>query len=231
MAIALRNSYLTYPGNAQTGVVVVLNDLIIFCYSYQGALATSTCTDNAAGGSNTYNRIAGSTLTDTTAGGELFYAIAKASETLTITCTAQGDNGLSVHVVSGNVTTLSSVLDVSNTAANAAGATQTSPNITTTVADSYLCSFWYQEGGTSTHTENGTSFTKRTEDTVHIHATFDRIVSSTGTYNNSITVTALTVQYGSIIAAFKGAAGGVAATTITGQGKKHQGFIYGGPYL
>jgi len=215
MALALRAAYHGYPTNAQTGVVVVAGDLIIVGYSYNEITRTSTCTDNATGGSNTYNRIAGTEFTGaSTAFAEAFYAIAKASETLTITCTARVDNGISVHVVSGNNQTLASVLDVSNTSSDAAGTAHTSASVVTTNADDYLFVLWYQEDTASSHTENGTSFVIRTEEQGHAHATFDRIVSSTGTYQDTITTSA-NVKYGNIIAAFKAAAG--AATTLMSQ--------------
>jgi hypothetical protein len=210
MALSLRQAYSSYaPSNAQTGVVVVAGDLIIVGYSYNAlSVAAVGCSDNASGGTNSYNE-ADNIAGNDGAGGvaaHVFYAIAKASETLTITCTAESDNGIHVHVVSGNNQTLASVLDIANAAFDSGASTaHTSASVLTTNADDYLFVYWANENGWGDITENGTNFTRESVQNTHSSATFDRIVSSTNTYADTITlVNSRTIA--SIICAFKAAA-------------------------
>jgi hypothetical protein len=203
---SLRQAYSTYPGNAQTGVAVVAGDLIIVCFSYNVDIATDNCSDNASGGTNIYSQV-GSGATDTAvpSSGRMFFAIAKASETLTITVTNRTDIGMSVHVVSGMTQILASVLDTYNSSFTASGTGHTSSSITTANASDYLIVFWFQEATSAQLTENGTNFTIRTDQsTAHYHATFDRSVTSTGTYQDTVTAGA-TSRWVNIIAAFKAA--------------------------
>ena len=218
MAVTLRMPYSAYA-NSIASVSVVANDLIIVCASYNETLAAVSCSDNASGGTNAYSEVG--TGLDHPAGlegdssGHMFYAIAKATETLTVTVSNHADAGMSVHVVSGNNTTLGSVLNTYNVKADTSeGTSHSSESITTDNANDYLICFWFQEHSASTHTENGTSFTIRSEESTHAHATFDRIVTGKGTYSDAITTSA-SVRYGSIIAAFKAAAAGAAVISGT----------------
>lgn len=209
MSIALRQAYSIYPGSSQAGVAVVAGDLIIACAStYNGGIVTPECTDNAGGGSNVYSKITGTEIADVAKGyGYIFYAIAKASETLTISVSnlSSLDPGVSVHVAPGANQALSSVLDTSNTSQGTPSAGSiSSASITTNHADDYIIVYWYEQMESITATENGTSFVKQTEKSDHYHSSFDRIVSGTGTYHNSISVSS-SYGFGNIIAAFKAA--------------------------
>lgn len=202
---SVRHLYSTYVGNAQTGVAVVAGDLIIVGYVYNAALASITCSDNASGGTNTYSQV-GTGYTETTSptSAHVFYAIAKATETLTITCTSKTDNGLSVHVVANMNQTLASVKDTSgSTSESSLSSSHDSGNITTTNASDYIFVLWASEWGVRTWTENGTGFTKETEQSGHSHATFDRVVSGTGIYHDATTTNSSNYAV-AIIAAFKG---------------------------
>lgn len=203
MALSLRSATSAHPSDSLASVVVVAGDLIIVAFSSQAG-GPSTCSDNAAGSSNTYNE-AIAQFVGTNKKAQMFYAVAKASETLTITCTTTTfDDGLSVHVVSGADQTLANVLDQSNKVQTSAGTSHTGASITNLVADSYMIAFWFQEAVVLTCTENAQGFGKQTEVTGHQHATFDQIVSATGTYNDAITTNVSATQgMGNIIASFK----------------------------
>lgn len=196
--------YQTYS-NVQSGVVVTTGQGILVGYSYNAALAGVTCSDNSGGGTNTYNQIGtGINVALHSVSGHVFYAIAKASETLTITCTTEADQAILVHVITGNNTTLASVLDTSSTLAETSDTnSHVGNNISTGYAKDYLFSFWYAHNNTDTVTENGQSFVKQGEITGIPISSFDRIVTSTGTYHDAITGTANNA-YGNFTAAFKG---------------------------
>ena len=82
---SLRQAYSTYAA-AQAGVAVVAGDLIIVGTSNDSGSTTNSCSDNASGGTNTYSQV-GTGYAGGNCVVNIFYAIAKASETLTITCT------------------------------------------------------------------------------------------------------------------------------------------------
>ena len=210
MSVSLRQSYAT-PSNVQTGVAVTTGQLILVGFGYNAALASITCSDNSSGGTNTYNQIGtGLYVSPHTVSGHVFYAIAKGTETLTITCTTQGGNTISVHVITGNNTTLASVLDTSSTMAEGAdGTTHTGNNITTGYANDYIFSFWFTENNTDSVTENGQSFVKESE-MAGDASTFDRVVTATGTYHDAMT-SSVANSYGNFTAAFKAASGGTTA--------------------
>jgi hypothetical protein len=209
MAITPRSRVGIYAA-ALTGVVVVVGDLICVWGSTETSTATLTVSDNAAGGTNAYSTAVTQTSSGgSTAIGKLFYAVAKASETLTITLGGTGtDLGISVHVVDmGGSISVGTVLDQASGQQTAGTNTQDTPNITTTVADEYLMSAFFEEQAGSTQTENAQSFTKRTEENGHVHTTLDRIVSATGTYHDSVTSTSAVI-FGAVIASFKMPSGG-----------------------
>jgi hypothetical protein len=204
----LRQAYSTYPGNSQTGVSVVAGDLIYVAYSYNTTPVQSvTCSDDAAGGTNAYSTSI-TPITDGEANAttlHVFFAIAKATETLAITCTAQSDNGIHVHVVSGMNQTLANILDVFSTKySSVAGLNHVSSDVVTTNANDYIICFWAKEVS-ETWTENGTNFVRETMQSGHSSATFDRGVTSTGTYNDAVTINNSNTAT-CIIAAFKDAA-------------------------
>jgi hypothetical protein len=207
----LRQAYSTYPGNAQTGVAVVVGDLIVVGYTYGAAVdAACACTDNAAGGTNTYNQAgtgqAGPTTdpsSGATTGANVFYAIAKASETLTITCTTKNDAGISVHVVRDTRLTLADVLDDVQSSRETANSTLHTAASVTASGPAYLFVLWFEENTSSALAENGTNFTERTEQSTHVHGTYDRCVTGAGSYADAMTSVANT-GFANIAAAFKG---------------------------
>jgi hypothetical protein len=188
----------------------VAGELIIVCFSYNNSAQAASCSDNAAGGTNTYNEVGSSQTCDTginISTGHMFYAIAKATETITITVTNETDAGIHAHVASGNNTTLAAVLDAFSKGVDSSATTaHTSTDIVTTNPDDYIIGFWFEENTGSTLVENGTGFTNRTSQGSHVSFTFDRIVSSTGTYNEAVT-SGWNGIFGHIIASFKAADG------------------------
>lgn len=229
MALSLRNSYTTPATSAkiQAGVSVVAGDLIIVAYRDDGSggLNLTSCADNASGGSNTYREAGiGNYISNTTGEIHLYYALAKATETLTITLTNVVTGSyyavVTVHVVSGALQNLSNILDAYayDIAEGSSTTAHTSASITTTNANDYIFTFWSQDATNSISlTENGTGFTKRQENTVWTVAgpstSFDKIVSSTGTYSQTITSSAATFE-NNLIAAFKEAVSGVAVSAF-----------------
>ena len=211
MALSLISAVSAYPANSIASVVVTAGDLIVVgSSSATTPVGVVTCSDNAGGGSNNYNE-ANSLTGPGASSGHVFYAVAKASETLTVTVTNETDTGLSVHVVRGANQTLASVLDQTNKSNTAATSPITSAAITTTQADEYIFVLWFQETAPSALAESGTGFTEETEVTGHQHDTYDKIVSATGTYSDTVT-SAASPAFGNIIASFK-AAGATAAIT------------------
>ena len=207
MALSLRQSYQGNNTNSIASISVVAGDLIIVGRVYgQEALATDVCSDNAAGGTNTYNLAETISSDYTVTNARVFYAIAKATETLTITCTARTYQYLVVHVVSGANQNLGSVLDVVATSYNSLNSNPYTTNtITTTNANDYLFSIWGQGYAAITSlTENGTGFTAQASVGNALY-TFDRIVSGTGTYSESVTYNASTSYSVNILVAFKDA--------------------------
>ena len=61
MAASVRATYSTAASLTQSGVSVVAGDLILCYCGLQNSSIINTFTDNAAGGSNVYTRLAGST--------------------------------------------------------------------------------------------------------------------------------------------------------------------------
>lgn len=215
MALALRNSYSTpkhYPSLAQpqqTGVSVVAGDLIIVAWRAD-AQNSVTCADNAAGGSNTYNEIgSGQYFSTASCDMHVFYAIAKATETLTITITtaAAAYSVITVHVVSGALADLANVLDTHAFSTHATNTQLSTATINTTNANDYIFVWWAQDSQNNISIDEGNGlYTKRQENTDYYiggpSSSFDRIVSSRGAYSQNVNLTATAPEV-SIIAAFK----------------------------
>lgn len=198
---AIRNKYLSSTASNTIAISVTAGDYIIVGLGFANSLATATCVDNASGGSNTYYQL-GSGHFVANSGTTLyaFYAKAKATESLTVTVGDGGDTceRLCVHVVTGIAST--SALDTYAwlTAEGALSTTHTGPSITTTNANDYLMTIWFNEVAGVTHTETGSGFTLQQQNNVMMTA--DRVVTSIGTYNDSITTTSSTYENGMIIA-------------------------------
>ena len=197
MAITPRAYYSAYA-NSVGSVVVVAGDLIVvFGGTNTGTLTVS---DNAAGGSNSYVEAEACGPLAAVATGKVWFAVAKASETLTVSVGSPDDGGVSVHVVEGNWD-IDTALHLSDQDTDTGTSnTHVSPGLPTTIADAYLFAAHFQEQfATGAHSSND-SFTKRTDHSDHVHTTLDRVVTGTGTYSSSIQGAA--VNYGSIIVAF-----------------------------
>lgn len=213
--IALRQSYIASNAKVVSSVAVQAGDLILVGLYQDGALVTTSCADNAAGGSNAYTKVAEKNITDGAGCGVyLFWAKAKATETLTITGT-MGGSGYPIifaHVYSG--TFGANPLHAFQTKGETARSTShTSASVTTTAAAALLFCLWGEPSGSGTIAENGAGFTERKED--HGTGTYDRIVSSAGTYADAVTST-VSAALVSILAAF------VEDTGITGSGASVQ---------
>lgn len=213
MALALRNSYSTPKHNPspaqQTGVSVVAGDLIIVAWRADDQNSV-TCADNAVGGSNTYNEIgSGQYFSTTVSDMHVFYAIAKATETLTITITtaAAAYSVITVHVVSGALADLDNVLDTYAFSTHTSNTQLSTATINTTNANDYIF-VWWTEGAANNITVNEGNglYTKRQENTDYYigapSSSFDRIVSSRGAYSQNVNLTSNSLEV-SIIAAFK----------------------------
>ena len=213
MALALRNSYSTPAHNPsprqQTGVSVVAGDLIIVAWRAD-AQNSVTCADNAVGGSNTYNEIgSGQYFSTASCDMHVFYAIAKATETLTITITtaAAAYSVITVHVVSGALADLANVLDTHAFSTHATNTQLSTATINTTNANDYIFVWWAQDSQNNISIDEGNGlYTKRQENTDYYigapSSSFDRIVSSRGAYSQNVNLTATAPEV-SIIAAFK----------------------------
>ena len=213
MALALRNSYSTpkhKPSPAQqTGVSVVAGDLIIVAWRADGQNSV-TCADNAVGGSNTYNEIgSGQYFSTASCDMHVFYAIAKATETLTITITtaAAAYSVITVHVVSGALADLANVLDTHAFSAHEYNTQLSTATINTTNANDYIFIWWTEDAANNITVEEGNGlYTKRQENTDYNiggpSSSFDRIVSSKGAYSQNVNLISASLEV-SIIAAFK----------------------------
>ena len=196
-------AYSVYIATSIANVVVQANDLILVFYQVWMNPAASPCTDNASGGSNTYYQAESHSFNDGShdCHQRIWYAKAKASETLTISTTGT-DCGLSVHVVrpdSGNF-----ALDAHNHSDEGSGGGSTShtgASITTSQANCYIAVLWGQETASGSHTSNS-PWTERTDEGAHVHCTQDYIASTVGTYAGSL-ATSPNNEYMNCIVAFK----------------------------
>lgn len=193
-------------------ISVVAGDAIWIGFVVAGAVDLSTsCADTAGGGTNAYSVDA---ALDGNSGWSMysFHAVAKATETITVTITNPytASTRTFYHVEAG----CASVGLVDGAAVTnldgAAVTTHPSANLTTTNPNDVIISFWVQADVGTTISENGTGFTRRI--TQGGMGTFDKVVTSIGTYNESVISTVATV-YGSILVAFK-----AAPTSISGSG-------------
>jgi len=208
MAIVPRAAY-SAESNAVASVVVQADDLIVVIYSF-GVNATPTCSDNANGGTNTYTQagISQGTADGTACTVISFWAKAKASETLTITCTSETAPVIAVHVYSGaNITApvdgFTAKTDSSDTTSHTSGTDNTGN------ANDVLVCGWYQINTAETPTTSG-GWTRRTLQNSGYGETAcscDYIVSSTGAYSCPLNGT-YSVEYVSLIVGFKALDGG-----------------------
>lgn len=207
MSWSVISSATAYPAAAITGVVVQLGDLICLDQSYAAVDANPTVSDNAAGGTNSYSQVGevGSAF-GTSAFGHSNRAVAKASETLTITSSLNpSDSGL--HATVARPTAGLSATPEDGAAATAAeGSSGTAHNggsVTPTAGRSiYVHTYWFQETADVTMTENGGGFTKESEVTNHVSHVFDQIVASASGSYADITTSNVAAPYNSITQAY-----------------------------
>ena len=208
-APTIRNSYFIGNSNVLSGVSVVAGDLIVVGISYGNSPASATCTDTSSGGSNTYNSIGGSSPAFNDASLNGFYAVAKNTETLTITANVPSTNyqGMQVLVVQGCTGTLASVLDayVWDTVEGSTSINHTSGSLTTTSPNDILFTFVVQGYSAGTGwTEGNTGFTNVTN--AEFFGTFTNVATTTGSYTDNFNYSNATYA-GSLLMAFKSAGG------------------------
>lgn len=207
----LRKAYSLYPGNQPSGIQVVAGDLIIVGCTYNNSLQSTSCSDNASGGSNTYSQVgtgidnSATGATSDKAAGQVFYAIAKATETLTITVTSQADIGVIVHLVSGADQNIATVLDTYAAASISAASTSlTSSSISTAQSNEYLFAMWFQESLPGTVADNSSGFSLRIAQVGHVVHTLDRTAPTATSYTSAVTTSdTLIHNYQYIFIAFK----------------------------
>jgi len=174
--------------NSWTSTVVTAGDLILI-HAYQGStVATITASDNSSGGTNTYNQL-GTGIYN--AGGTtslyVFYAVAKAAETLAITTTILGggnDYGGYVTIIRGLNQTLSAVLDgywISNDTTSSTSHTNAA-GLTTYANDFGIASWFDNQGQTFTNGTGG--YTQQINSGGE--GIYYKSVSATGTYPHTI---------------------------------------------
>jgi hypothetical protein len=225
--LALRNGYITRATNIQT-ISVIAGDIILVFYSAANSNILSTCTDNAVGGSNVYTVYRDPTYAhffpNASVSCDVFTAVAKANETVTVTVTSDGSavDDIAVQVISGALN--SSYIDTSVVYKDAAASASTfaGASLTTTNPNDYLSCFWISDAAGVTWTENGQGFTIANQSITGANSY--RIVSSTGTYNDAVTTSGATLA-ASVIVALKAASVSVAqggtqqfTATVTGTG-------------
>jgi len=196
--IALRQSYIA---NAKTisSIAVQAGDLVVVGLYQDGVQVATSCADS---GSNTYSKVAEQHITDGAGCGVyLYYAVAGATGNLTITGTmaGSGDNSIFVHVYSGTFTLATALQTYQAKGETVRSTSHTSGSVTTTTADALLFCLWGEPSGSGTISENGSGFTERQEDAGT--ASYDRIVSATGTYANAVTST-VSAAFATVLAAF-----------------------------
>lgn len=199
----LRQSYIA---NAKviSGVSVQAGDLIVVGLYQDGVQVATSCADDA---SNSYSEAGERHITDGAGCGVyLYYAKANSTGSITITGTMAGSgyNLIFVHVYSGTFGT-DPLHAVQTKGETVRSTNHTSASVTTSVSNAILFCLWGEPSGAGTISENGSGFTERREDAGT--ASYDRIVSATGTYADVITST-VSCAMASVLAAFIGSSGG-----------------------
>lgn len=210
MAIAFISANHNTPSSKViTGVSVTAGNLLLIMLYQDGADVETSVADNSSGGSNDYRLLAKRWVTGGSGCSIYLYAcVAKATETLTITGTMAGSgyNEVFYSKYSGSFD-IDNLVDVSNTKGETSQATiHQGASITTTVADTLLVCGWGEVSGSYTISEYGSGgFTERVEDVGT--AIYDRIVSSTGSYYDTVQSTGYS-YWASVLVAIKEASGG-----------------------
>lgn len=197
--IALRQSYIA---NAKTlsSIAVQAGDLVLVGLYQDGVQVATSCADS---GGNTYSKAAEQHITDGAGCGVyLYYTVAGATGSLTITGTMAGSgyNSIFVHVYSGTFNLATTLHAFQTKGETVRSTSHTSAEVTTTTPNALLFCLWGEPSGSGTIAENGTGFMERQEDAGT--ASCDRIVSAAGTYSDAVTSTVSTAL-ASILAAFQ----------------------------
>lgn len=195
--LVLRRSYAAHAKTIPS-VEVWPGDLVVVGLYQDGVQVDTSCADSAG---NTYSKAAEQHITDGAGCGiYLYYAVAGAKGTVTVTGTMAGSgyNSIFVHVYGGgfNATPLHAFDSKGETVR---GTAHTGAQVTTTVPDAVLFSLWGEPSGSGTISENGAGFIEREEDAGT--GSYDRIVSEIGAYADAVTSTNSTAM-ASILAAF-----------------------------
>jgi len=215
----VRNSYFTATSNALSGISVVAGDLIIVAIAYGNSPITASCSDSASGGSNTYNAIGTTSPAFYDTSLNVFYAVAKNTETLAVTVTVGSTSyqGTQVTVVQGCVGSLASVLDTYawGTVEGSPVSSHTTGSITTTAANDIMFTIASQNWAGGTGWSDSSGFTSL------INAEFmsvgTEIAASAGAYSDTFSFPTATYA-GSMLVAFKASGGGGNSALFTAPG-------------
>lgn len=208
MAIALRASYGTSSSKVQTSVAVQAGDVVLVLFSVGGGMVSATCADSAG---NTYSEIGtGFAASASSIHAHAFKAVAASAGTITVTVTTSATSvpTIVVHVYSGCDGTLDGYAGKAETSGSTS---HTTNSITTTNANDVLVTWWFQDNAGSRTLTDGSGFTQRQQkssdgSTVYQYS-YDKIVSATGAYSQSVTGNGSCI-YGSLILALKAASAG-----------------------
>lgn len=201
-----------YDGSTRAITVnVAQNDLIVVGYSYNSTTMGATISDE---NTNAYTQLGTGISGFSSVGLQVWYAIANTTNaTCTITLSSKTDPGVVCHTYSGMNT--SDPYDNHLTYADgSAGTNHATGNLAVSTESGKLFAMWAQESSSDTATATGI-WTKRTEDTGHIHFSFDAPFSASGNYTSTWTG-GQNREYVCIFAAFNTAGGGAAVKTING---------------
>jgi hypothetical protein len=213
----------TFPGTC-TVVATKSNSCTVVSYnSYNSAGSTptmSSITDDAPGGSNTYQAVPSARSTNTAAGatawGDMWYSCANKAGATTLTITTSTSQTGDVYI--WEVSNVSGVHKSGNVSSGAATVSPASPSITTTIANSIILEQLHPNGATGpTISAIGSSFTL--DSTSDNMGWAHQIVSSTGTYAPLWTQSASATYATSVVALAQVSGGLAVAPTFSSPGQ------------
>jgi hypothetical protein len=230
MALTYRTESGTEESGSSTTVAVtqtsvVAGSLKIAWVKHEGGTGSITLSDGtSAFTGDTYQ---GHSNTDL--GGQFFYLLSSvASGSVTYTATFNSARTFRSIMVWEYTYSGTASFDTSNRAQSSSSAAVASGNITTTGTDEVVIGSYgeYSARTISSAQINGVAADHTHQfTTINFTASWDRVVSSTFTGEATGTITGAEAWLGHIIA-IKVTAGGGGGTTITGLGRRLQGFIY-----
>lgn len=211
--------------NSVSAISVVAGDLIVVSYGCFGAVGSIACVDTAAGGSNSYTRCGTGVAGNGSQSAEIFYAIAKATENISISISSGSGSSevINVHVVSNTDPSIGSVLSAFGFGpAEATVTTHQSATISTLSAHEYVVAFFYDAytyGNVWSPTADGFSQTTQSGGLSYSAA---MVKDSPGSVNSTATTGTATPYVLSTIASFK------AASAYVGLGSEVGKVVSGG---